>query len=372
MQRLRDAGNSLVVVEHDPQIMLAADRILDMGPGPGERGGEIVFFGTPDASCRDADTLTGDYLAGAQARRPMRHPRAVADARRRARCSQARASTTSRTSTSRFRCSAWCASPACRARASRRWSRTCCTRRCARRYGKPTETPGAHRRAARRRAARRRRVGRPVADRPTTRSNPASYVGAFDAIRELFAAEPLAKRARLHRRHVQLQLRQRPLPDLRRQRLRARRDAVPLRRVPALPGLRRQALPRRDRSKCTSRGADGARSNIADVLDLTVTEALRVLRASDREVLARLQPLVDVGLDYLKLGQPVPTLSGGEAQRLKLAGHLAEAGRRAEHARRRAARCSCSTSRPPACTSTTSPSCCARSASCSTPATRCS
>ena len=47
MQRLRDAGNSLVVVEHDPQIMLAADRILDMGPGPGERGGEIVFFGTP-------------------------------------------------------------------------------------------------------------------------------------------------------------------------------------------------------------------------------------------------------------------------------------------------------------------------------------
>ena len=47
MQRLRDAGNSLVVVEHDPQIMLAADRILDMGPGPGERGGDIVFFGTP-------------------------------------------------------------------------------------------------------------------------------------------------------------------------------------------------------------------------------------------------------------------------------------------------------------------------------------
>ena len=49
MQRLRDAGNTLVVVEHDPQIMLAADRMLDMGPGPGERGGEIVFDGTPEA-----------------------------------------------------------------------------------------------------------------------------------------------------------------------------------------------------------------------------------------------------------------------------------------------------------------------------------
>ena len=54
MQRLRDAGNSLVVVEHDPQIMLAADRMLDMGPGPGERGGEIVFDGTPDELARDA------------------------------------------------------------------------------------------------------------------------------------------------------------------------------------------------------------------------------------------------------------------------------------------------------------------------------
>ena len=63
MQRLRDAGNTLVVVEHDPAVMLAADRLIDMGPGPGERGGQIVFDGTPDA-LRDADTLTGAYLGG--------------------------------------------------------------------------------------------------------------------------------------------------------------------------------------------------------------------------------------------------------------------------------------------------------------------
>ncbi|MGH8795545.1 MAG: excinuclease ABC subunit UvrA, partial [Caldimonas sp.] len=61
MQRLRDAGNTLVVVEHDPAVMLAADRLIDMGPGPGERGGEIVFDGTPD-EIRSADTLTGAYL----------------------------------------------------------------------------------------------------------------------------------------------------------------------------------------------------------------------------------------------------------------------------------------------------------------------
>src|SRR5438128_3001418 len=63
MQRLRDAGNTLVVVEHDPQVMLAADRILDMGPGPGERGGEIVYYGAA-AGVRSAKSLTGDYLSG--------------------------------------------------------------------------------------------------------------------------------------------------------------------------------------------------------------------------------------------------------------------------------------------------------------------
>ena len=63
MLRLRDAGNTLVVVEHDPAVMLAADRLIDMGPGPGERGGQIVFDGTPEA-IRDADTLTGAYLGG--------------------------------------------------------------------------------------------------------------------------------------------------------------------------------------------------------------------------------------------------------------------------------------------------------------------
>jgi excinuclease ABC subunit A len=63
MHRLRDAGNTLVVVEHDPAVMLAADRLIDMGPGPGERGGQIVFDGTPQAA-RSADTLTGAYLGG--------------------------------------------------------------------------------------------------------------------------------------------------------------------------------------------------------------------------------------------------------------------------------------------------------------------
>src|SRR6202023_1509358 len=72
-------------------------------------------------------------------------------------------------------------------------------------------------------------------------------------------------------------------------------------------------------------GANRRRAHIADVLAMTVTEALAFF-ADSREIAARLAPLADVGLEYVKLGQPVPTLSGGEAQRLKLAGHLAEAG----------------------------------------------
>ena len=154
MKRLRDAGNSLVVVEHDPQIMFAADRILDMGPGPASAAAR---------SCSSARRTSSQPSRHAHRRLPV----GPQDVRRRAAPQRptpprdrsidagiGRApSTTSRTSTCASRSSAWCASPACRARASRRWCRTCSTRRCARRKGKPTETPGAHR-ALRRRATR--------------------------------------------------------------------------------------------------------------------------------------------------------------------------------------------------------------------------
>src|SRR4051812_10861065 len=75
MKRLRDSGNTLVVVEHDPQIMFAADRILDMGPGPGERGGEIVFLGAPE-KLKQEETLTGQYLSGRMRAAPVAAPMA--------------------------------------------------------------------------------------------------------------------------------------------------------------------------------------------------------------------------------------------------------------------------------------------------------
>ena len=157
----------------------------------------------------------------------------------------------------------------------------------------------------------------------TTRSNPASYVGAFDVVRELFASEPAAK-ARKYTpgtfsfnsgtgrcptcsgngfEHVEMQF----LSDV-------------YLRCPDCDGKRYRA----ETLEIRREGADGTRKNIAAVLDMTVTEALAFFRGNSN-VAVRLQPLVDVGLEYVKLGQPVPTLSGGEAQRLKLAGHLAEA-----------------------------------------------
>ncbi len=158
----------------------------------------------------------------------------------------------------------------------------------------------------------------------TTRSNPASYVGAFDAIRALFAAEPAAQERKYTAgtfsfnsgngrcptcsgngfEHVEMQF----LSDV-------------YLRCPDCNGRRY----REEVLDIRREGADGRRCSIADVLDLTVTEA-RAFFADVARGGARLAPLADVGLEYLKLGQPVPTLSGGEAQRLKLAGHLA-AGR---------------------------------------------
>ena len=174
----------------------------------------------------------------------------------------------------------------------------------------------------------------------TARSNPASYVGAFDEIRKLFALEPLAVQRSYGAgmfsfnagngrcatcggsgfEHVEMQfltdvyLR---CPDCDGRRFRAEILDVTIER--RLPG-------------------DVSRSlSVADVLELTVAEAVQLFR-DDREVVRRLQPIVDVGLEYVKLGQPVPTLSGGEAQRLKLAGFLAEAAQNSSASRQALAR----------------------------------
>jgi len=320
MKRLRDAGNSLVVVEHDPQIMLEADRLLDMGPGPGERGGSVVFFGTPQQLARAPGSLTAEYLTGA---------RRVDEARERAPARPDGGALDLLGASEHNLKSVDVSIPlhrlVCVTGVSGSGKSTLVQdvlyAALLKHKGRPTEAPGAHRRLI----GHEQIAGVVMVDQSpigrTTRSNPASYVGAFDAIRQIFAKQPLSRERGYTAgtfsfnsgngrcptcggngfEHVEMQF----LSDV-------------YLRCPDCNGRRY-----RDEVLEVVLG-DGVVRSIADVLDLTVSEAL-ALFADQPEVVRTLQPLVDVGLEYLKLGQPVPTLSGGEAQRLKLAGHLAEA-----------------------------------------------
>jgi excinuclease ABC subunit A len=314
MQRLRDAGNSLVVVEHDPQIMFAADRILDIGPGPGERGGEIAFFGTPQ-ELRKSNTITAEYFSG---RKKAGVASAASLSRKFLKIEKA-----SQHNLKHIDVTIPLERLVCVTGVSGSGKSTLVQdvlyAALRKSKGKPTDTPGAHQGL---RGADQVEEVVLVDQTPigkTTRSNPASYVGAFEAIRKLFADSVDAKQRKYTAgtfsfnsgngrcpacggngfEHVEMQF----LSDV-------------YLRCPDCDG-------RRFRAEILEVKI-GAKS-IADVLDLTVSEALYFFR-NEAGLVAKLRPLKDVGLDYLRLGQPVPTLSGGEAQRLKLAGYLAEAG----------------------------------------------
>jgi excinuclease ABC subunit A len=327
MLRLRDAGNTLVVVEHDPAVMLAADRVIDMGPGPGERGGEMVFDGTPD-QLRDAATLTGDYLGGRK-QIGMGFKRLVSDNTPRLILEGAREHNLKNVSIEIPLQRLVCVTGVSGSGKSS-LIQDVLAPALMRHFGKATESPGAFDRLL---GAEQLSDVVFVDQSPigkTARSNPASYVGAWDAVREIFANAPLSKQRSYTAskfsfnsgdgrcptcggsgfEHVEMQF----LSDVY---LRCQ-DCDGKRYRPEILEIK---VERR-----------GQHVNVADVLNLTVSEAA-ALFAADRDVIRALQPIVDVGLEYVKLGQPVPTLSGGEAQRLKLAGFLADAAKSASSSR---------------------------------------
>ncbi|MBO9677211.1 MAG: excinuclease ABC subunit UvrA [Acidovorax sp.] len=321
MHRLRDAGNTLVVVEHDPAVMFAADRMIDMGPGPGERGGQIVFDG-PTSMLRRADTLTGAYLGGRK-QVGFGAKRMVTDATPRLVLEGAREHNLQNVAVD-FPLQRLVTVTGVSGSGKSSLIQDVLAPALLRHFGKATESPGAHDRL----------LGADhlsdvvfVDQSPigkTARSNPVSYVGAWDSIRELFATTPLSKQRGYTAakfsfnsgdgrcptcggsgfEHVEMQF----LSDV-------------YLRCPDCDG-------RRYRPEILEIAIErgGRHLSVADVLELTVSEAAQLF-GHDRDVICALQPIVDVGLEYVKLGQPVPTLSGGEAQRLKLAGFLAEAAR---------------------------------------------
>ena len=331
MLRLRNAGNTLVVVEHDPAVMLCADRIIDMGPGPGVRGGQIVFDGTAE-SLKSADTLTGAYL-GARKTIGLGLKRVVTDNTPRLILEGAREHNLKNLSIE-FPLQRLVCITGVSGSGKSTLIQDVLTPALMRHYGRATETPGAHDRL----------LGADylsdvvfVDQSPigkTARSNPASYVGAWEAVREIFSVAPMSKQRGYTAskfsfnsgdgrcptcggsgfEHVEMQF----LSDVY---LRCQ-DCNGQRYRPEILEVRIE------RKKPMGEGVApiSVFLNVAEVLDLTVGEALEIF-AGDRDVVRTLQPIVDVGLDYVKLGQPVPTLSGGEAQRLKLAGFLAEAAK---------------------------------------------
>ncbi|MDP1674252.1 MAG: excinuclease ABC subunit UvrA, partial [Burkholderiales bacterium] len=317
MHKLRDAGNSLVVVEHDPQVMLAADRLLDIGPGPGSKGGEIVAFDTPAQLMKAKNSVTGRYLAGelsASETRVVKAPDAQSPhIRIRGATEHNLNNVDADFPLGRLVCITGVSGSG-----KSTLVQDVLYAALRKALGQPTEAPGRHDslhgidQISDVVMVDQSSIGR------TTRSNPASYVGAFDTIRSRFSSAPMAQSRGYTAgtfsfnsgtgrcptcsgngfEHVEMQF----LSDV-------------YLRCPDCDG-------RRYRAEVLEITIGG--KSIADVLELTVADAL-VFFDHAPDVARALQPLVDVGLDYLKLGQPVPTLSGGEAQRLKLAGFLAEA-----------------------------------------------
>jgi len=332
MLRLRDAGNTLVVVEHDPAVMLAADRIVDMGPGPGERGGQVVFDGTPEG-LKQADTLTGAYL-GARKQVGVGLKRLVTDSTPRLILEGAHAHNLQHLNIE-FPLQRWVTVTGVSGSGKSTLIQDILAPALLRHFGKSTEAAGAHDRL----------LGADhlsdvvfVDQSPigkTARSNPVSYVGAWDAVREIFANTAMSRQRSYTAskfsfnggdgrcptcggsgfEHVEMQF----LSDV-------------YLRCPDCDGQRYR--PEILEVKI-ERG--GQFLNIANVLQLTVSEAAQLF-ANDRDVIRALQPIVDVGLEYVRLGQPVPTLSGGEAQRLKLAGYLADAVKAASSTKQTLAR----------------------------------
>jgi excinuclease ABC subunit A len=333
MKRLRDAGNTLLVVEHDPQIMLEADRILDMGPGAGEHGGHIVCYGTPAEVMAHPQSATGAWLAGRRSLPPLRGSPKLPDAP----AARLRLLGASEHNLRQLDVEIPLQRLVCLTGVSGSGKSTLVQDvlfpALQKAHGKPSDTPGAFERLE---GAELIEAAVLVDQTPigrTTRSNPASYVGAFDEIRARFAADPEARLRRYTAgtfsfnsgtgrcpacggngfEHIEMQF----LSDV-------------YLRCGECDGRRF----RNETLQIRITGATGRRAHVADVLEMTATEALAFFGDAPT-ICARLQPLVDVGLDYVRLGQPVPTLSGGEAQRLKLAGHLAEVTLGSQHPRAR-------------------------------------
>ena len=315
MRELARRGNAVVVIEHEPLVLRACDRIVELGPGAGTRGGSIVYDGPPSALAKRPDLATGRALAPSAA--PKRSTAAPSGS---VRIVSARANNLRDVSVSiPLGVVVAIAGPSGSGKSTlidevlyRALAR-------ARRY-KDIDPPGEHQRIE---GASDLRSVLLVDQSPlgrTSRGNPATYSGAWDRIRALFAATPDAVARDLTPGHFSFN--------------------VAIGRCEACQGEGSETIEmqfladvslvcptckgKRFRDEVLEAKLDGR--SIADVLDLAIDDALAAF-SREVQIVRALGPLAQLGLGYLKLGQPLSTLSGGEAQRLKLARALSEVRR---------------------------------------------
>ncbi|MGI9240439.1 MAG: excinuclease ABC subunit UvrA [Verrucomicrobiales bacterium] len=321
MEDLRDKGNTLVVVEHEEAVIRAADNLVDIGPGRGEEGGELIFSGAPGKIASKKDSLTGAYLAGEKSI-------AVPEKRRKPKRGQqlkiVRASQNNlRDLDVTIPLGVFCCVTGVSGSGKSTLVHQVLYDNLMRESGQVLdEEPG---RCKAIRGADKLGQVVMVDQSPlsrTPRSTPGVYTGAFELIRKLFAATDDAKAAGLTMGYFSFnsgtgrcercwgngfeKIEMQFLSDI-------------FVRCPECEGRRYGP----DAMNYTLLG-----ESIADVLEFTVSRAIEFFAQIDkkmaRQVVDKLQVLADVGLGYLRLGQPLNTLSGGESQRLKLVGHLLE------------------------------------------------
>ncbi|UPV98792.1 excinuclease ABC subunit UvrA [Halorussus gelatinilyticus] len=312
LKELRDLGNTLLVVEHDEETMRQADNVIDMGPGPGKRGGEVVVQGTTEEIEACEESITGDYLAGREGipvpddRRETDEALTVVGARQH----------NLKDLDVDLPVGQFTAITGVSGSGKSTLMHDILYKGLAREMNDNTSVdPGDHDaiegidNVEKVRLIDQSPIGR------TPRSNPATYTGVFDYIRELFAETKLAKQRGYERGRFSFNVKGGRCEEC------GGQGTVKI----EMNFLSDVYVP------CEE--CDGARYNdetldvtykgatIADVLDMSVEEAYEFFE-HDQRIARRLGLLKDVGLDYMNLGQPSTTLSGGEAQRVKLAEEL--------------------------------------------------
>jgi excinuclease ABC subunit A len=311
LKRLRDLGNTVIVVEHDEGTMRAADHLIDLGPGAGEHGGGVVAEGTAAEVERVKESLTGQFLAGTRAIEPpkrRRRPSGYIEIEGATQHNLADIDV-------KIPLGVFCCVTGVSGSGKSTLVNEILHKAVANRLHRAKQRPGAHRRIT---GVERLDKIISVDQSPigrTPRSNPATYIGLFDQIRDLYSKTPEARargykpgrfsfnvkggRCEVCRGDGQIKIEMHFLPDV----------YVPCEQCHG-KRYNRETLEVRFKGK-----------TIADVLEMPVEDALEFF-AHIPKIKRRLQALHDVGLDYVRLGQPATTLSGGEAQRVKLASEL--------------------------------------------------